>query len=125
MLKLFLLFFFLSSVFAEKIGEMMLETPIIISPKGTARCDEFPDLTFVKSFRGCRFYFYCDGENSYEGVCPIANGVQLHFHEPSQSCHLPEVVQCDIDDLWRGLRCPEFGYAKIPHPYLCDKYTSE
>lgn len=125
MLKLFVFLLFLSLIAADEITEMILNNPIIIRRQIAERCDEFPHLQFVKSMRGCRFYFYCDGENTYEGVCPIVRGVQLHFMEETQSCHYPEIAQCDIDDLWRGLRCPEFGYAKVPHPYQCDKYTGE
>lgn len=100
-----------------------IENPIIISEGGAERCDEFPGSLFVSNPRGCKFYFFCTEERRGEGRCPVVDGVQLHFHAESQSCQRPEDSECGYDDQWRGLECPEFGFAKIPHPYLCDKYT--
>lgn len=125
MFKIFtLLSLFLSSIYAIEIRDLMLNNPIV-SNDGEARCNEFPDRVFVESPRGCRFYYFCTPEKIGEASCPIINGTQLHFHPESESCQLPENSDCTLDDDFRDLTCPEFGFDKIPHPYLCSKYTGE
>lgn len=91
----------------------MINNPIIVSSDESAatRCAEFPDLLFVESLRGCKFYFFCTDQKSGEAMCPIINGTQLYFHQESQSCQRPEDVECNLDDQWRGLECPEYGYV--------------
>lgn len=124
MLKfLWLLSLALSPIYADEIRELMINHPIVISNDDNTRCDEFPNRLFVESLRGCKFYFFCTENQRGEASCPIINGTQLHFHADSESCQLPKDSECSIDDNWRDLKCPEFGYAKIPHPYLCSKYT--
>lgn len=123
MLKFFcFLSIFLSSIYAIEISDLSLNG-IARSTEETSRCDEFPGRLFVPSLRGCKFYFFCTEEQRGEGWCPIVKGVQLHFHAESESCQLPENSECSIDAEMTGLTCPEFGSSKIPHPYMCSKYT--
>lgn len=103
----------------------MLNSPTVISEDDQTRCDEFPEKTFLSSPRGCKFYFFCTELRRGEATCPFINGTQLHFHAESESCQLPEDAECNLDEQWRGLNCPEFGFDKIPHPHLCSKYTGE
>lgn len=123
MLKVFcLLSVFLSSIYAIEINDLSSNL-IVVSSEEATRCDEFPGRLFVPSLRGCRFYYFCTEEKRGEGSCTVVNGVQLHFHAESESCQLPEDSECTIDADQTGLECPEFGFTKIPHPYMCSKYT--
>lgn len=123
MLKIFcLLSIFLSLIYATEFHDLS-SMPIVKSADATARCEEFPGHLFLPSARGCKFYFYCAEEEQGEAFCPVVEGVQLHFHAESQSCQLPEDADCSLDAGMTGLECPKFGFDKIPHPYMCSKFT--
>jgi len=81
--------------------------------------------TFAPNPRGCDMFYYCGDNNIPKpGRCPT-DPIIYHFNFETQSCELPENVDCTIDDeLWKT-DCPGIGIAKIPHQYSCSEYSGE
>ncbi|XP_055856189.1 probable endochitinase [Episyrphus balteatus] len=58
-------------------------------------CEDQEDGTFVAGNQGCKSYIYCEGEESYEGVCPS----QLLFNTEDGSCAPENEVVCSDDEV--------------------------
>ncbi|XP_070501540.1 peritrophin-48-like [Chironomus tepperi] len=79
--------------------------------------------TFAPNPRGCSLYYYCGDNNIPKpGQCPI-EPVIYYFSFETQSCELPEDVDCTIDDVLWNTTCPSPGISKVPHQYSCSEYS--
>lgn len=77
--------------------------------------------TFAPNPRGCSMYFYCGDNTPKPGRCPTG----YHFSFETQSCELPEDVECTIDDELWVTKCPGIGITKVPHAYSCSEYSGK
>lgn len=100
--------------FMAKISD---ERPFNVNP-----CEGIEEYSFVLNTRGCSWYHVCNNVSEVigQGRCPSG----FYFNAVQQICDHRENVNCDWDDRWTNLVCPnDPGITVIPHTYSCSKYT--
>ncbi|CRL08014.1 CLUMA_CG020982, isoform A [Clunio marinus] len=122
MLKIILVIVLITFTSADVVEKNLAKQRKYVQGLRDERCLELDEVHFSRNTRGCAWYFRCDEEGNVESEdrCPG----NLWFNEEDQMCSNPEDVECDLDDRWVDVVCPnEVGISVIPHPYTCSKYT--